>query len=64
MALQGPYQIVMESMECAKHNSDIPSQPEEIAILGEHEADLIPAEDEEPVDLKLISDENITGTES
>jgi hypothetical protein len=64
MAIQGSYQIFVGRMKCAKHNRDHPPQPEEIAILEEHEVDPMPAEDEEPIDLKLIRDGDITGIES
>jgi hypothetical protein len=64
MAIQGWYQVFVESMERAKHHRDNPPKLEEISILAEHGIDLAPGEDEDPVDLKSFSEDDITGIEA
>jgi hypothetical protein len=49
MAIHGSYQIFHESMEKAKFNQKNPPPPEAVEIIEQHEMDLEPDADEEPV---------------
>jgi hypothetical protein len=65
IAIHSSYQVFHESMEEAKYNRKFPPTPETISMLEEHEADLIPDANEDPVNAEtLTTDEDITGIEA
>jgi hypothetical protein len=51
-------------MEKAKFNRENHPEPEAIAMMEEHEIDLMPDEDEDPIGMDLAGDEEITGIEA
>jgi hypothetical protein len=63
MALRGSCQIFHESMEKATYNKQFPPTAEVIAMIEEHEVDFMPGADEDPVDIELDPNEEVTGIE-
>jgi hypothetical protein len=53
IAIHGSYQIFHEGMEKAKFNQTNPSPPEAVEILEQHEADLSPDADEDPIQMGM-----------
>jgi hypothetical protein len=51
MAIHGSYQIFHESMEKAKFNQTNPPPPEAVEIIEQHEVDLSPDADEDPIQM-------------
>jgi hypothetical protein len=56
MGIHGSYQILHKSMEKAKFNQANPPPPEAVEILEEHEIDLSPDADEDPVQMGTETD--------
>jgi hypothetical protein len=65
MAIHGSYQIFHESREKAKFNQKNPPPPEAVEIIEQHEADLTPDADEDPIQMGLEMEvEELTAIET